>query len=98
MPQANGQSPPKGAERTRRFEEGETASRFGPLAVGAALVLAIATFVVFAGFTPIIPTPLIVLGIFCGNALIILILLVLIGLEARNLMAAGRAGGAGARL
>jgi two-component system, NtrC family, nitrogen regulation sensor histidine kinase NtrY len=98
MPQADGPGPPKGAERARRFEEGETAGRFGPLAVGAALVLAVATFVVFAGFTPIIPTPPIVLGIFCGNALIILILLLLIGLEARNLIAAGRAGRAGARL
>src|SRR5260370_8785419 len=98
MLQANGQDPPKAAERARRFEEGETASRFGPIAVGAALVLAIATFVVFAGFTPIIPTPFIVLCIFCGNAFIILILLVLIALEARNLIAAGRAGRAGARL
>ena len=86
------------AESARRFEEGETASRFGPVAVGAALLLAIATFVVFAGFTPVIPTPFVVLCIFVGNALIILVLLVLIGLEARNLIAAGRAGRAGARL
>jgi two-component system nitrogen regulation sensor histidine kinase NtrY len=98
MSQADGPGPPKGAERARRFDEGETASRFGPLAVGAALILAVATFVVFAGFTPIIPTPPIVLAIFCGNALIILVLLLLIGLEARNLIAAGRAGRAGARL
>ena len=68
------------------------------MAVGAALLLAVATFVVFAGFTPLIPTPFVVLCIFRGNALIILILLVLIGLEARNLIAAGRAGRAGARL
>ena len=50
------------------------------MAVGAALLLSIATFVVFAGFTPVIPTPFVVLCIFCGNALIILILLVLIGI------------------
>jgi two-component system, NtrC family, nitrogen regulation sensor histidine kinase NtrY len=93
-----GRSPDQGAENARGFEEGEAVGRFGPLAVGAALLLAIATFVVFAGFTPVIPTPFVVLGIFCGNALIILVLLVLIGVEARNLIAAVRAGRAGARL
>ena len=91
-------SPQKGAESARQFEEGRTAGRFGPLAVAAALLLAIATFVVFAGFTPVIPSPFVVLAIFGGNGLIILILLVLIGLEARNLIAARRAGRAGARL
>jgi two-component system nitrogen regulation sensor histidine kinase NtrY len=94
----NNPGPQLSAESARRAEEGETASRFGPLAVGAALLLAVATFVIFAGFTPVIPTPFVVLCIFCGNALIILILLVLIGLETRNLIAAGRAGRAGARL
>jgi two-component system, NtrC family, nitrogen regulation sensor histidine kinase NtrY len=94
----NGRGSQEGAESARRFEEGETVGRFGPLAVGAALLLAVATFVVFAGFTPLIPTPFVVLCIFCGNALIILVLLVLIALEARNLIAAGRAGRAGARL
>jgi two-component system nitrogen regulation sensor histidine kinase NtrY len=90
--------PQKGAENARRLEEGRAAGRFGPLAVGAALLLALATFVIFAGFTPVIPTPAVVLAIFSGNALIIFILLVLIGLEARNLIAARRAGRAGARL
>ena len=94
----NGRGLRENAESARRFEEGETAGRFGPVAVAAALLLAVATFVVFAGFTPVIPTPFVVLCIFCGNALIIFILLVLIGLEARNLIAAGRAGRAGARL
>ncbi len=88
----------KGADSARRFEEGRTAGRFGPLAVGAALLLAVATFIVFAGFTPVIPTPAVVMAIFGGNALIILTLLVLIGLEARNVIAARRAGRAGARL
>ena len=92
------QGPQKGAEAARRLEEGRTAGRFGPLAVAAALILALATFVVFAGFTPVIPTPFVVLVIFGSNALIIFILLVLIGLEARNLIAARRAGRAGARL
>ncbi len=72
--------------------------RFGQVAIGAALVLALATFVVFAGLTPIIPTNLVVWSIFASNALVILVLLVLIGLELRRLMAARRAGRAGARL
>ena len=66
----NGQGPQEGATGARSFEEGETVGRFGPLVVGAALLLAVTTFVVFAGFTPLIPTPFIVLCIFCGNALI----------------------------
>jgi two-component system, NtrC family, nitrogen regulation sensor histidine kinase NtrY len=99
LPQlVNGPGPEEGAENARGFEEGDTVGRFGPLAVGAALLLAVATFVVFAGFTPLVPTPFVVLCIFFGNALIIFILLVLIALEARNLIAAGRAGRAGARL
>ncbi len=90
--------PENGAEYARRSEEGRTAGRFGPLAVAAALLLALATFVVFAGFTPVIPTPFVVLLIFGSNALIIIVLLVLIALEARSLIAARRARRAGARL
>jgi two-component system nitrogen regulation sensor histidine kinase NtrY len=73
-------------------------SRFGPIAVGGALILALATFVVFAGFTPIIPTSAVVLTILAGDGLIVICLLVLIGLELRNLRAARRAARAGARL
>ena len=94
----NSPVPPKGTESERRFEESRAAGRFGPLAVGAALLLAVATFIVFAGFTPVIPTPFVVTVIFGGDALIILTLLVLIGIEARNVIAARRAGSAGARL
>ena len=72
--------------------------RFGPFAVGGALVLALATFVIFAGFTPIIPTPIVVLTILVGDGLIVVFLLVLIGLELRSLRAARRAARAGARL
>ena len=55
------------------FEEGRTAGRFGVDRRSArALLLALATFIVFAGFTPIIPTPTVVLAIFVGTALIIL--------------------------
>jgi two-component system nitrogen regulation sensor histidine kinase NtrY len=81
-----------------RFGDGRTSGRFGPFAVGGALILALATFVIFAGFTPIIPTPTVVLAILAGDGLIIVCLLVLIGLELRSLRAARRAARAGARL
>jgi len=61
-------------------------------------VLALATFVIFAGFTPIIPTPNVVLTLLAGDGLIVICLLVLIGLELRSLRAARRAARAGARL
>jgi len=81
-----------------RYGEGRMSGRFGPFAVGGALVLALATFVIFAGFTPIIPTPIVVLTILVGDGLIVVFLLVLIGLELRSLRAARRAARAGARL
>ncbi len=81
-----------------RYGEGRMSGRFGPFAVGGALVLALATFVIFAGFTPIIPTPIVVLTILVGDGLIVVCLLVLIGLELRSLRAARRAARAGARL
>ena len=68
------------------------------MAVGAALILALATFVIFAGFSPIIPTQGIVLTILAGDGLVTFSLLILIGLELRNLRAARRAARAGARL
>ena len=81
-----------------RFDERRISGVFGPIAVGGALVLALATFVIFAGFTPIIPTPGVVLILLGGDGLIVLCLLVLIGLELRRLRAARRAARAGARL
>src|SRR5579883_2196866 len=81
-----------------RSDENRSVGRFGPAAVVAALALSIFTFVVFAGFTPVIPTPPVVLAIFSGNALIIAVLLALIALETRKVIAARRAGRAGARL
>jgi two-component system, NtrC family, nitrogen regulation sensor histidine kinase NtrY len=81
-----------------RPDDARRVGRFGPTAVAAALILSIVTFVVFAGFTPILPTPPVVLTIFSGNALIIFVLLVLIGFETRKVISARRAGTAGARL
>ena len=81
-----------------RRDEGRSTGRFGPLTVAASLLLALATFLIFAGLTPIIPTQPVVLTLFAGDALIILVLLVLIGLEAGNLIKERLAGRAGARL
>ena len=70
----------------------------GPYAVGAAMALALVTFVIFAGLTPIVPTNFVVLSILGGDALVVLILLVLILLELGQLRKARRAARAGARL
>ena len=72
--------------------------RIGPWAVGAALALAMATFVIFAGFTPIIPTNAVVLTILGGDGLVVLVLLVFIVLEALKLRAARKITRAGSRL
>jgi two-component system nitrogen regulation sensor histidine kinase NtrY len=81
-----------------RFDERRISGVFGPIAVGGALILALATFVTFAGFTPIIPTQNVVLILLGGDGLIVVCLLALIGLELRRLRAARRAARAAARL
>ena len=83
------------ARRRNGFGDGRHSGRFGPFAVGGALVLALATFVIFAGFTPIIPTPSVVLALLGGDGLIVVFLLALIVLELRSLRAARRAARAG---
>jgi two-component system nitrogen regulation sensor histidine kinase NtrY len=91
-----------GAEAPIVFAEGLPESwisrRFGPWAVGAGLGLAIATFVIFAGFTPIIPTNWVVLGILGGDGIVVLVLLVFVGMEIQKLRAARRVARAGSRL
>ena len=72
--------------------------RFGRIFVCAAFLLALATFLVFAGFTPIIPTATVVLTLMIGDGLVVVILLVLISVELARLRAARRAARAGARL
>ena len=72
--------------------------KFGPYAVGAALMLAVATFVIFAGFTPIIPTNTVVLGILGGDGVVVAVLCVFIAMEVQKLRAARRAARAGSRL
>ena len=73
-------------------------TRFGPFAVGLALLVATTSFLMFAGFTPVRATPSVVLGLFIANTLTILTLLLLVVVEGWSLLAAWRAGAAGARL
>ncbi len=72
--------------------------RFGPVAVGAGILLALATFVIFAGFTPLIPTTGVVLTLLLGDVIVVAIVLSLIIVELASLRAARRASRAGARL
>ena len=68
------------------------------IVVSAAFVLALATFLVFAGVTPIIPTATVVLILLAGDGLVVIILIILISMELARLRAARRAARAGARL
>ncbi len=74
------------------------ATRFGAFAVVLALVCVLATFLVFSGFSPVVPTDAVVFGLFAANALIILILLALIAWELGRLIKARREQAAAARL
>ena len=88
---APGSAAPAPAER--RF-----LSKLGPVLVFAAVLLATFTLVVFAGYTPIAPTSLVVVNLFLANLVTIFILLCLMGVEVGRLFAARRARAAGARL
>ena len=61
-------------------------------------MLALATFLVFAGFTPILPTQTVVLMLLAGDGVVVFVLIVLIGIELTRLRAARKAARAGARL
>ncbi len=84
-------APAVGAER-------QFLSRFGPVVVTCAVLLSIGTLLVFADYTPIMPTNNVVVGLFIGNLSIILILLGLIMAEVWRLVVARRKQAAGARL
>ena len=83
-----------------------TAARKGPRLLTklglAAVVLAIAaamtSFLIFAGYTPIAPTDVVVLSLFLVNVLCILLLIGFVVAEGWSLIAARRAQLAGARL
>ncbi len=80
------------------LQERRAISRFGPVAVTAAAVLALVTLLIFADYTPIQPTGRVVGGLFLANIIIICVLIVLMGVEIWRLVAARRAHAAGARL
>ena len=80
------------------LDDSRPTGRFGVIVVGAAFLLALATFLVFARFTPILPTPTVVWILLVGDGLVVIILIVLIGIELFGLRAARRAARAGARL
>lgn len=70
----------------------------GGLAVALALLSALATFLVLAGMVPVPPTHQVVLWLFVLNALLILILVGLVAKEGIGLLRARRAGIAAAGL
>ncbi len=72
--------------------------KVGPIAVTLGLLAALVTFVVFTGYTPIIPTDAVVVDLFSIDALIILVLLALVITEAVRLLINLRSRTAGARL
>ena len=82
-----------GASSDRRFTV-----RFGPAAVILVLLVALGSFLIFAGFTPILPTNAILFGLFVANVLGIFLVFCFILVEAWSLFKARRAGVAGAQL
>ena len=72
--------------------------RVAPFVVGLALVSALASFAVFTGYTPIVPTDPVVIDVFIADAVIAFVLFVLVMVEAWKLIASWRAKQAGARL
>ncbi|MBO0759483.1 MAG: HAMP domain-containing protein, partial [Bradyrhizobiaceae bacterium] len=77
---------------------GVTTGVIGPIAVGIALLSALATFLVLAGLTPIEPTNYVVRTLLLVNTSTILLLVAIIGREVWQVVQARRRGRAGARL
>jgi two-component system nitrogen regulation sensor histidine kinase NtrY len=70
----------------------------GAVAVGLALLSAVATFLVLSGLTPISPTHEVVVTLLLGNAATGLLLVAIIGREVWQVIQARRRGRAGSRL
>jgi two-component system nitrogen regulation sensor histidine kinase NtrY len=77
---------------------GWTSRLIGSIAVSLALLSALATFVVLANLTPILPTHEVVLTLLLVNASAVLLLLAFIGREVWRVLQARRRGRAAARL
>lgn len=72
--------------------------RFGPVIVLSALFIALASFLIFADYTPINPTDSVLLALFIVNILGIFLIFCLVVAESHALYKARRAGVAGAQL
>ncbi len=70
----------------------------GSFLVILALLSALASFLIIGGITPILPTRSIVYGLLAINAALIIILLLIVALETRNVLRAKSKGQAGSRL
>ena len=77
---------------------GGVARLVGLMAVALALLSAVATFLVLANLTPILPTHEVVLALLLFNGVTVLILVAIIAREVWRVMQARRRGRAGARL
>lgn len=75
-----------------------TTRRIGPIAVGIALLSALATFLVLSGLTPFVPTHDLVVSLLLVNAVAALVLVVVIAREVWAIVQARRRGRAAARL
>jgi two-component system nitrogen regulation sensor histidine kinase NtrY len=73
-------------------------ARFGPVAVTISALVGLVTLLVFAGYTPIVPTDDVVLSLFLADVGVIILLFGLLIAEGWTLYAAWRHGEAGARL
>ncbi len=71
---------------------------FGALAVLGALASALATFLILAGLTPIIPTHDVVVRVLVINAVLVLLLVGVVAWQTKRLIRERRAGAAGAGL
>ncbi len=93
------ESQPHSDRADSKLTDGRRVSRaFGLVAVLAAVVIAVASFLILSGQTPIEPTPLVVRSAGVANGLIVLILIGIVAYEASGLWIARRRGRAAARL
>jgi two-component system nitrogen regulation sensor histidine kinase NtrY len=79
-------------------QPGTATGIIGPIVIGIALLSALATFLVLAGLTPIVPTHNVVVSLLLFNGVAVLLLLGIIAREVWQLVLARRRGRAGARL
>ncbi|HMN71498.1 MAG TPA: PAS domain-containing sensor histidine kinase [Rhodoblastus sp.] len=87
-------SAPQPARRTQR----RLLTRFGAVAVGFALLCALATFFMLAGLTPVAVDDRLAFALFTANVVSLLVVIALVVVEGWTLIAAWRRGAAGSGL